>query len=138
MPNTGQLNLFKAEVDSLPKSVPTRGVWKSLLHVLTDFKARMDDIQTTVRGDGNGERGLLHRMEIVENEMRNINSRVGVIQSDVRETLNMVRGQGGYAPKSMKEKLTTVGLDILKVTAAAILVWLLSDVFPRIFTIPPP
>ena len=129
--DTSQLDLFRTELAKLPNETPTKGMWSSLHHVLTDFNNRLDDMHETVRGDGNGEKGLLRRMQILEDSVK-------VIQSDVRETLNMVRGQGGFMPKSAKEKLTGVGLDILKVTAAALLVWLLSDIFPRIFTIPAP
>jgi hypothetical protein len=128
---TSPLDLFRQELAKLPTKTPTKGMWTSLNFVLTDDSKQLRELHDAVYGDGNGEKGLLRRMQIGEDATK-------VIQSDVRETLNMVRGQGGFLPKTTKEKLSGVGVDVLKVAAAAVLVWLLTDIFPRIFSIPAP
>jgi len=82
--DTSPLDLFRMELAKLPKNVPTRNMWSSLHYVLTEFKTNLTEMNRIVRGDGNGEKGLLNRVSVLE-------ERTKVIQSDVRETLNMVR-----------------------------------------------
>jgi len=82
--NTSPLDLFRQELSQLSNDVPTKQLWKALHFVLTDTNNNVDDLREAVRGNGNGERGLIARMQAIE-------SAVKVTQSDVRETLNMMR-----------------------------------------------
>ena len=70
--STSQLDLFRQELAKLPKTVPTKGMWASLHHVLTDFNNQIDDLRKTVRGDGNGESGLLARVKSTEDKIDEI------------------------------------------------------------------
>jgi len=65
-----QLEILEADVNHLPDDLNTKGVWKSLVHVLTSWNDKVDEI-TEMKGQ------------------------IKVIQSDIRETKNMVSKLSG-------------------------------------------
>jgi hypothetical protein len=88
--NTDQLELFKEELSKLSRDVPTYGVWKALLHFLIDLKSDQNEINRQVSGNGNGEAGVLERVQNLEAKLQRVEDLAKVTQSDTRETKNMV------------------------------------------------
>jgi len=64
-----QLEILEADVNRLPDDIPTKGVWRSLFHVLTSWNDVVDEL-TEMKGQ------------------------IKVIQSDVRVTKNLVSNLG--------------------------------------------
>jgi hypothetical protein len=134
---TGHLKLLEDAVSRLPASVPTRETWEHLQHALVDLKGRIDDLNDTVKGDGNGEKGLLNRVIHLEDEIRGIKDDVKVSRSDTREVLNMMRKQPAQ-PKATEKWWFLVLMMLGAGVISPILLWLATDIFPRIFSIPHP
>ena len=126
-----QLRILEDELKKVPENRANKGLWRSLFHVLTYFGGAMERMEELI--SGNGKDGLIDRVDKVENRLNTMESRVKVIQSDVRETLNMARKQLADKPAETS-KLKEVGWATLQIVIAAILVWLLTDIFPRIFS----
>jgi len=88
-----QLKLLEDKLQKIPDDAPNKGLWESLLYILTYFGGALERMEKTI--SGNGKTGLVDRVDTVEDKLDQLEGRVKVIQSDVRETLNMTRKQQG-------------------------------------------
>ena len=103
-----QLNLLEDKLEKIPDASPNKGLWESLLHVLTYFGGALQRMEKILAGNGNRD-GLMDRMDNVEGRLTSMENKMGVIQSDVRETLNYTRRRQGMelAPSIPKDEKKT-------------------------------
>jgi len=72
------------DLQKVDASLPTYPLWMRLTTFLGSLCESLSDLQLAVRGDGNGSRGLLERMAVIEGAVK-------TTQSDVKDVLNTMR-----------------------------------------------
>jgi hypothetical protein len=93
---TSELNAFNAALEKLSKNIPGGEVWIELKHLQNANKEQMDNIENII---SDPENGLLPRVGKIETSTHEANLKIGVIQSDLRETLNRVRALEGVSQR---------------------------------------
>jgi len=88
---------MRNDLSKIDSKMPTYPLWMRLTIFLGSLCESISDLQEAVRGDGNGSRGLLQRMTVIEGAIK-------VTQSDIREVLTMMRSVYGIDEESMKSK----------------------------------
>lgn len=134
--NTGELQFMREEIKKLPADLSSKPAWQALGFVLVSIKGTMDEIKQDYEE-------LINRVTTLEATVVNIKERVKVTQSDTREALNMIRKREEERHiANGKKQMSDFSKIFLGALAAGILspiiVWLITEIFPRIFTIPRP
>lgn len=81
-----QVQFIHDALQSVDKDAPTYPLWVGLVQFLSSQCEDTQELKIAVRGDGNGNQGVLQRLTAVEGSTK-------VIQSDVRHVLNAMRYQ---------------------------------------------
>lgn len=79
-----QIKMLNDALDKMDKGSPYHTMWVRLVSYLSSQCSDMEEMKEALRGDGNGNTGLLQRMTTLE-------SYVKVIRSDTRHMLNALR-----------------------------------------------
>ena len=91
-----QVIMLNESLKTVDPSMPTYPLWTRLTAFLGSVCETLNDLQVAVRGDGNGTRGLLERMTVIEGSVK-------VTQSDIREMLNTMRQVYGHERDEMEK-----------------------------------
>lgn len=67
-----QLGMLEEKLSKVPDTAANKGLWESLLYILTGFNVVIGKLDDAVRGDGNGEKGILNRLTTVERDVKDI------------------------------------------------------------------
>ena len=82
MPENKLIESLDRKIAKIPDDTPNKAIWDTVFLLLISHTDSMNNLEKEIKG--NGKDGLIDRVNTLED-------RVKVIQSDVRETLNMVR-----------------------------------------------
>jgi len=91
------VDLLNVHLKECDKQLPTYPLWLRLTSFLGTLCETLTDLQLAVRGDGNGTRGLLERMTVLEGAVQ-------VSKSDIREILNTMRQVYGTDRDDMQKR----------------------------------
>lgn len=90
---------MNSDLKGLDPAAPNYPLWVRMTAFLSTLCETMTELQVIVRGDGNGEKGLLQRMIVIEGAVQ-------VSQSDIKEVLTTMRHVYGMDSDEMGNRFS--------------------------------